>query len=364
MPGNKDSFLLYLKNSYNSYTRTLVDNDNITIKNLENKLKVDLDKVKQKYKLDTNKKYTPEETKESIQTNFNNGLYNGVSLGSSPKEVFTNYKTERKILIEKKQQDVKLITQNTLDVTKSLNDQILVTINQYKQTQMNNVNTINNTRRSLKGTPFTQLSKYNTHKNTAIQSDLKELYGEYNDQQELGGCCCCISSECGSGYSCCSCLCFKHDCEGNCTDLDECCGGTAYDPSGAEGCCGGHTYDPEIENCCNGTMFCSYYSVGTNSVCQYNNITLTNVIVDGSCTDGFKWAAYIHWNSTEGVAFVNINNISAVNGACAYAIECGQGYLGSHSIPCSSVGGYPYGPSQFFNTVTTQSQTDSSITLP
>ena len=361
MPGVKDTFILSLKNSYNSYTRTLVDNDNITIKNLENKLKVDLDKVKQKYKLDTNKKYTPEETKESIQTNFNNGLYNGVSFGSSPKEVFSNYKTERKLLIEKKQQDVKLITQNTLNVITSLNDQILVTINQYKETKINNVNTINNTRMSLKGSPFTQLSKYKTHKNTEIQSDLKELYGEYNDQQELGGCCCCISSECLSGYSCCSCMCFKHDCEGNCTDLDECCGGTAYDPSGAEGCCGGHTYDPEIENCCDGTMFCSYYS-NSGGGCYYNNITLSGVIVDGSCTDGFKWAGYIHWNSAYNVALVNINNISAEDGACAYAQRCGQGGYTGESIPCSTVGGYVN--NNYYNSVTTQSQTNSSITLP
>ena len=359
MPGVKDTFILSLKNSYNNYTRSLVDNDNITITNLKNKLLVDLDIVKQNYKLDTNKKYTPEETKESIQTNFNNGLYNGVSFGSSPKEVFTNYKTERKLLIEKKQQDVKLITQNTLDVTKSLNDQILVTINQYKQTKINNVNTINNTRMSLKGSPFTQLSKYKTHKNTEIQSDLKELYGEYNDQQELGGCCCCISSECLSGYSCCSCVCYKHNCDGNCSDLDECCGGTAYDPSGAEGCCGGHTYDPDVENCCDGTMFCSYYN---NTCCFYNNITLSDVIVDGSCTDGFKWAAYIHWHNIDTSVFlISYTEIVAVDGACSYAANCqilGNGVPSDSSDVGGEVNGIYYSP------VNTQTSSNTSLALP
>ena len=186
MSGINDSFMFSLKKSYNSYTRSLVDNDNITTKNLKNKLIVDLDIVKQKYKLDTNRTYKPEETKEAIQTNFNNGVYTGVSFGSSPKEVFSNYKTERKLLVEQKYQNIKLITQNTKDKAKQLNDQIIVTINQYKEKQMDNINTINNTRRSLKGTPFTQLSKYNTHKNTAVQSDLKEIYTEYSSQQELG----------------------------------------------------------------------------------------------------------------------------------------------------------------------------------
>lgn len=344
----QDTFILSLKNSYNNYAKTIADNNTITIKDLENKLKVDLDNIKQKYKLNTKYKYTPEETKEAIQTNFNNGLYN-ISFGSSPKEVFSNYKSERNLLSEKKQQDVELIEKNTTDQQKPFNDQTLLAINQYKDAQKNNLNNINNTRRSLKGSPHVQLSKYKTHKNTEMQSNVTDLSTEYNTPTTMvgNGYCCCLTPDEVNG------ICYSAKC-----------GSKGYDKSGALGCCGAHTYDPETANCCSGTMFCSYYSVGTNSVCQYNNITLSDVSVDGSCTDGFKWAGYIHWNSAYHVAFVDINNISAVNGACAYAMQCGQGYPGSHSIPCSSVGGYPYGPGQFFSAVTTQSQTNSSITLP
>jgi hypothetical protein len=368
MPGISDAFLLYLEDSYNNYTKSLKNNDNIKITDLRNKLNVDLDNVKQKYKLNPNNTYTPEETKEVIQTNFNNGLYNS-SFGSSPKEVFSNYKSERKLLVEQKYQNIKLISQITLDAAKPLNDQTLLAKNQYKEAQMNNLNTINNTRRSLKGHPHVQLSKYKTHKNTEMQSNVTDLSTEYSTQQEAGSCCCCTSSACKKenlGFkTCCGCVCYVQDC-GGCSDLKDCCGGKAYDGGNAEACCGGSTYDPEVEHCCSGTMFCSYYSTGTNAGCYYNNITLSNVIVDGSCTNGFKWQGYIHWKneSNGGLAFVNIDNIGAVDGGCAYAMQCGQGSQGSHSVPCSSVGGYPYGPGQFFNTVTTQSLTNSSITLP
>ena len=321
MPGVKDIFILSLKNSYNSYTRSLLDNDNITIKNLGNKLILDIDNVKKIYKLDTNRTYKPEETKEAIQTNFNNGLYNGVSFGSSPKEVFSNYKTERKLLIEKKQQDVKLITQNTLNVITSLNDQILVTINQYKETKINNVNTINNTRMSLKGSPFTQLSKYKTHKNTSIQSDLKELYTEYNEQ-ELGS---------TNPYN-------SNTCS---TELSDCCGQQGYDPSAAQQCCGSILYDPECETCCNGTNFCSYY--GENG-CHYNNITFDNVIVNNTCTNGFKWAAYTQWQN------VIFNNIVVLNNSCDYTESCGYG--NNKAGGCSSVGGEINGV--FYSPVITQ----------
>jgi len=121
-----DSYILSLKNMYNKYTRSLVDKDNITIKNLKNRLIIDLANLKTTYNLDPTAIYIPLETKNAIQTNINNNFYS-----SSFETILNNYKEDRKLLVQKNKNDIDVIKQVTKDKGKQLNDQILVKIKLY-----------------------------------------------------------------------------------------------------------------------------------------------------------------------------------------------------------------------------------------
>jgi hypothetical protein len=288
MPKIQDTVIFSLKNLYNNNVKTIV-NINTTMKEkLENNLKNNLTNVKKIYKLDSNYIYTPIETENTIQTNYNNGLYNGSSLGNSFQEVFSNYKSERKMLFDKKRQDIQIIEEIGKKTVEELKSQFLPIINQYKESQMNNINTINNTRKSIKGSSHVQLSKYITHKNTEIQSNLTDLYTEYSNKETTmvgDGYCCCLTPDDVGG------ICYSNTC-----------GGKGYDGSGAEGCCNNTViYDPETACCCNHTQYMYYLCENGDSYYYTCNMQLENCVVeDSSCTNGFKWAAWCAGGGTSG----------------------------------------------------------------
>jgi hypothetical protein len=293
-----DNYILSLKNKYNSETRSIVDVNNQTELNLRQQLKSNFSNLKSQYGLDPNTTYTRLSTFQGLKDYYGD-IPNITSIADEYRAKRQQFAINHKNALAsiKAEQDI---------ITSKMNEETLAKINSYKSQVQQQLNNINNTRKSVKGSIQAQMTKFKQAKNS-VRDVIDSLKSEYTPV--IGGCCCCDICCCATN-KCCNCICYARCCNGHGTDLNACCGNNGYDPSGAEGCCGTQVYDPETVDCCNGTQGAIPYIYNyTTPPKRWASIQLENVVLSGwggssSCGPAYQYcfasAAYYTGSASAG----------------------------------------------------------------